>query len=1124
MSQNLQIIKKRLRLFIKKYHTNELIKGVMLFIGIGVLYLIFISLLENFLWFNTQVRTIIFWTTVGLELVLLVKFIILPALRLFNLRKGLTETEASKILGKHFTDVNDKLLNVIQLSDNEEMSELLKAGIEQKSLELSPIPFTKAVDYRKGFRYAKYACLPLVVLLIFWLSGKFNWFSEGYERMIHYDVAYEPPAPFYFQLLTDSLVAVENTEFVLTVTTKGEVLPEQVQIEIDGYDYVMQTKASGIWQYKIQNPGASGESFRLKAGEVISEEMFLKVLKAPKLVSLDMNMDYPDYIGRGNEVIRNNGNAQVPEGTVVTWIARTKEAEKVVIRDLDTILELMEEDGVFIRNKRMFSTWNYEFVTGSEELPEYETLSYTVDVIKDQFPVVTVQVLRDSVNSIDNYVNIRYSDDYGISSVALCYFDMKNPERVIKETLQTGGNGYQDIITSFPGNRNLKEGSNYQYYIEVKDNDGIHGPKSSRSDLFMVYVPNKDDRVANNLEQQQKVLDKMSDGLEKLNKEREELESLVKEQKQKKALTFNDQRKLEETLKRQSAQQEMMKQFSKELQKNVEKLEESQQDPEKEALLKERLERQQAEMERNERLMEEINKIADKISKEELSKKLEELSKQQQSSERSLEQILELTKRYYVTAKAEKLQKDLQFLSEKQDSLAKVSKGINEIKEQQDLSKRFKEKKEELARLKKENEDLKKPMDLGIDETLPKEVEEDQKNAEDQLQNEKQSEQQTQEKASNKSQKKAANKMRKMSEDMKSSMQSQSSDAMQEDAEMLRQILDNLVLFSFDQESLMDDISTETETGAAFARRLKEQNELRALFSHVDDSLFALSLRRPEISDVINNEITDVYFNIDKALERLSENQIYQGVASQQYVLTAANNLADFLSNVLDNMQDSMGSGSGKSSQGFQLPDIIQSQQQLNGQMKKGMQKGKNGNPSKGEDGKGADGKNNESNNKKGKGEGSEGNNGSKQGDGISEQMSEELFEMYKQQQRIREALEKQLMDKKGTGIEARGKMLLRQMEQVEQDLLERGVTNRVLQRMNNLEYQLLKLENAAQQQGRKDERESITNNKTFDNSVNTITPDVKEYFEQLEILNRQVLPLRQIYKGKVNEYFREQN
>lgn len=91
------IIYDKLEGFIKKFYTNELIKGVLLFITIGLLYFIFTFLIEYFLWFNSLGRTILFWLFLLVEVILLFKFIVIPVSKLFKIQKGLNYTEASKL-------------------------------------------------------------------------------------------------------------------------------------------------------------------------------------------------------------------------------------------------------------------------------------------------------------------------------------------------------------------------------------------------------------------------------------------------------------------------------------------------------------------------------------------------------------------------------------------------------------------------------------------------------------------------------------------------------------------------------------------------------------------------------------------------------------------------------------------------------------------------------------------------------------------------------------------------------------------------------------------------------------------------------------------------------------------
>ena len=346
-----------------------------------------------------------------------------------------------------------------------------------------------------------------------------------------------------------------------------------------------------------------------------------------------------------------------------------------------------------------------------------------------------------------------------------------------------------------------------------------------------------------------------------------------------------------------------------------------------------------------------------------------------------------------------------------------------------------------------------------------------------------------------------------MSEQMSQMSMGGGGDQMSEDIDMLRQILDNLVLFSFDQEDLMEKFKTIQINHKQYASSLIKQQGLREHFEHIDDSLFALSLRNPKISEKINSEITEVFFNVDKSLEEFAENRIYQGVSAQQYTVTAANTLASFLSDVLDNMEMQMNPSQGQGQGDMQLPDIIMSQEELNKQMQEGLEK-KEG-EQKG-DKEGDKPKEGDSQNQK-QGEGSPSN----------EELNGELMEIYQKQQKLREQLENKIGKEGKDGV---GGDLLKKMEDVELDLINKGFTNKTLQKMMELQHQLLKLENATFQQGEDQKRKSETNTKEFSNTTNNQLPNAQKYFNTTEILNRKALPLNLEYQKKVQEYFKQKN
>lgn len=283
--------------------------------------------------------------------------------------------------------------------------------------------------------------------------------------------------------------------------------------------------------------------------------------------------------------------------------------------------------------------------------------------------------------------------------------------------------------------------------------------------------------------------------------------------------------------------------------------------------------------------------------------------------------------------------------------------------------------------------------------------------------------------------------MMQMSKKMEQMSAGSSGDQISEDIDMLRQILDNLVLFSFDQEELMKKFRSIQINHNEYAGYLRKQQALREHFEHVDDSLFALSLRQPMISEPINKEISEIYFNMDKSLNQLSENRLYQGVAAQQFTVTSTNALASLLSDLLDNLEQMMNMAPGRGGDGdMQLPDIIMSQEELNGQMKEGLEKS--------EQGKGKEGKGDKEGDKEGEGkeEGEQSGDGKQSGDGegTEEELNGELFWIYQQQQQLRQALEDKLRKE---GITGSGSNLLRQMENIELDLINKGFTNQTLQK-----------------------------------------------------------------------------
>lgn len=1113
--ENKALIYQKLEAFIKKFYTNELLKGLIFFVGLGLLYLFFTLIVEYFLWLKPTGRTILFWSFIAVEVFLLMRFILFPLFQLFKLKKGIDYSEASIIIGNHFNEVSDKLTNFLQLSSDNNQSELLLASIEQKANTLKPIPFTNAVNFNKNRKFIPLALLPILFFAFFYISGNSNLITDSFNRVVNYQKQYAPPAPFEFIILNKSLQTEQGNDFVLQIKSEGKVVPENAMIFINDESYFMESSKPGIFEYRFTKP-IQNIAFHVKANEVASSDYELKVVAVPTIANFEMVLDFPSYLNRKSEIIKGTGNAIVPEGTKVTWKVKAMATKAVEWTDSKMISSFSANNNSFQLSKNINQNTDYQILTSNEKVKHYEKLNYQISIVKDQFPTINANNAPDSLRVDKSVVVGQVSDDYGLSKLQIVYYPKGKPEAGLKAQIAVKKDVFDQFIFSFPGNLPVAEGVSYEYYFEVFDNDALHNFKSTKSSVFANRIETEQEKQEELMQQQNDNINSMEKSLKNQDKQLSELEKLQKSNKQKDNLEFKDQQKVNEFLKRQQMLDEKMKEFAKKIEENLDKVKTDKKDEFKQDLQK-RIDETQKDLEKNKELLDKLKELNDKINQEELFEKMDQLKQKSKNQTKSLEQLVELTKRYYVEKKAEQIADKLDKLAEKQDKLADKNKE-NTADKQEEINKEFEKIQDELKELDKDNKELKSPMDIPKDEEKEKSVEEDLKKASEELGKE------NKEKAKPK-QKSASKKMKEMSGQMAQSMAGGEMEQLEEDIKMLRQILDNLLAFSFSQENLMNQFKSLKRGSPSFNKNLKIQQDLRLQFQHVDDSLFALSLRQPKMGDNITKEVGNVHYNIEKALDNLVEAQIGKGTSHQQYTISSSNKLADFLSDLLNGMQMSMsGSGQGKSGkgqgEGMQLPDIIKKQGELGEKMKEGMKKGKKpgekeGEGNQGNQGQKPGGKEGKSGKPDGKGQNGQEGEGGEDGEGNAG----EIMQIYKDQKQLREALQKELNEK---GLGGNGQKALDDMKQIEKQLLNQGFKNETLQKILNLNYELLKLDKAIQQQGEEQKRQAQTNKKEFNNTTNGLSPALKDYLNSIEILNRQSLPLRSNFNQKVQEYFKK--
>lgn len=1084
----------KLQNFIKKYYTNEIIKGSIFFLFFGLLYFFATLFVEYFLWLNPLARTILFWLFIGIEFLFLLKFILVPLFKLIGIRKGITDIEASKIIGRHFKEVDDKLLNIIQLKSSDKKNELLEASIEQKAKDLQPIRFRKAIVFKKNYVYLKYMLFPLFIWFVIWVTGNNSTFSASLNRVVHHQTAFAAPAPFYFKIVNEKLETIQEQAFTLRFTTEGDVIPENIKIIYEGQNHYINQRQDGFYSFDFKFPERD-INFVIEGNSIKSQEYTLKVVEAPKITNFRMKLVYPDYLKKGIDTIGNTGNAVIPVGTEVTWIVDAENTEFVDFVTVDERKNSSKSDRMqgnerqFLLTKNVRNNLSYEIKSSNAEIKDFEVLRYQLEVVRDEYPKIAVQSDMDSIKRGPVQFSGQLTDDYGISRLQIVAKDVFSGKQSIGK-ISVDNSDFEEFFYVFPEGIILEEGHKYEVYFEVFDNDGIRGPKRTVSRTFNYKNKTQQEEEFEILKEQKEGIEDIENAKESSEDLEKEMEEFSKKLKNKENTDWNDKKQLEDFIDRQKQYQQMMDKNAEKMKENLDEMNEDD-DPalkEKKEALKERWD-ELSEYKEKEDLIKELEALAEKLQKEDLLEKIDKLKEQSKQEKRSLERILELTKQFYVEKKSAQIMEKLKELSEEQLDLS--TEENNSAEEQDKLNSKFDSIKKDFNELREQNNALKEPLDIFESEPDEKLIDMDMKEAEMRLENSEKMEGQQSEKAQKKGKEKqraAAKRMEELSKKMESGLMEMEMQGMEENIKDLQQILKNLLRFSLDQEDLMLSFESVSSKNADFPDKLKEQIKLKENFEHIDDSLYTLSLRMVKLSSKIQEDLSAAHYNLDKSLENIAENRIQQGMSNQQYTMTAANNLADLLSDMLQSMQNQKpGSGKGKGKEGeMSLPDVIKEQQGMMQKMKDGMdsQKGQG---------------------KKGK-----------------EAMSSEQFQMYQEQKMLKDELQK-LLDKEGAGGQ-KGKAALQQMEDLEKILLEKGITKETLERMQELEHELLELENANMERNKDKKRESETNEIDFEQRQIEKLNLENDLRNENETLKRKRLELSPEYKKRVKEYFEQES
>lgn len=1104
MQDNYQLLIQKLDGFIRKYYLNQLIRGSLYSVGLILLLFLAITSLEYYFFFNTTTRKILFYSFLGVSAYTLGRWVALPLAKYFRLGQLISHEQAAAIVGNHFADVKDKLLNILQLkhqAEGQDNKALILASINQKSESIKLVPFQAAINLQQNRRYLPYTLPPLLSLLVILFAAPAI-IRDSADRLLHNGREFLRPAPFQFVLPSEELAVVQYEDFPLTVKVTGEKLPNEVFITIDDYEYRMKKISATEFRYvftKVQKD----LDFRLTAGEVSSLRYSLAVLKKPSIRDFEVRITYPTYLGRPTELLNSVGDLVVPVGSKVDWLFNTESTDRIQLwfsRSGKAAEARRQGDDLFVFSKKLLLDESYRLVYSNQALPKGDSVSYAITIIPDQYPEIQVQRFADSTSNQVQFFAGQANDDHGLRSLTFNYrirrAGSSNANEIKKPLLRPSGKAAEFEYTLDVAELGLKPGDEMTYYFEVYDNDAVNGSKSSRTGLMVYSMPTLEEMAAQAEQNDDRIKQSLKDALEESKKIENELKKLREKLLQEKELNWQTRKQLEKLLERQKELEKQIEEAQKAFQENQQTEEQFfPKEEENTAEKSEKLEELFENLENKEmdELMKKIEELMQEMEKDEAIKMMEQLQNKDERRQKDLDRMLELFKQLELEKDVNRAVDQLEELAKKEEQLAEQTEQKQQSneqleKKQEELNQEFQELKEQMEKIEEKNEALEQPKDLGEPQEEMKDIQKELNESQKQL------EQQKNDQAA-KAQKKAAQKMKSAANNLKTKMQQAEMEQASEDMAALRQLLENLVGLSFEQEELIKTLGRTEINTPQYINQVQRQFKIKDDFKLVEDSLQALSKRVFQIEAFITQKVGDIKANLRESIDLLEAREKSSASNNQQRTMKNLNDLALMLSEVLNNMQQQMaqsqGSGQCKkpnqSGKGQPQDKLTPGQQQLNQQMQQMRDRQQ-------KDGK--------------------------EGGGPS---ARDFAQMAAKQAAIRKALEAQQrkLQQQGKGSKELQE-LINQMDKTETDLVNKRLTNEVLKRQKDIETRLLEHEKAQRERQLDDERKS----ETAIAKERKMPPALEEYLKkrkaEVESYKTVSPALKPYYKTLVEEYFKK--
>ena len=829
---------------------------------------------------------------------------------------------------------------------------------------IASLDFTISVDTSRLKKIQRRFSIIVVIIAANAIIFPTFFFSPLY-RIINYTQNFATPRSIVFHITPG------NKEIV-----KGESVPVIIRVEQQGISSLNNFAKKSLTLFRRQQGQVNFEPLQLKAnvaGEFVTEfslvknslwyyaqfeetksnEFSIAVLDRPILRNFQLQLTPPRYTKLPSQILENNvGDVVAYKGTqIVVTLSSSKEIVRanLVCSDSTTVPFTVSDKNAtlnFLLKKE--SSYHVE-ILDNDSLFNADPIEYQLKIIPDEFPHIAILAPgknTDASQTMELPLQMRMRDDFGLTRLRLAY-------KLVHSKYSPPATDFSFEEISFPQGFGMSGEMWYrwnfsglslvpedvvQYYTEVFDNDNISGPKSGKSETYLLRLPSLEEVFADAEKNQNQTMESMSNAFQEaqqLNKEMQKLQQELKKRPDK--LDWMQKKKAEELAKKYEEVKQKTQQASQQLDQMMQQMQQQQLLSQETMQKYQELQKLMKDLDSPE-FREALKKLQPEqqpVTPEQMKEAMKNFQMNEEQFRKALERMMELMKRIAMEQKLDELLKRTEELIKKQKELQEQTKNNPDKKQAESLAKKQDDVQKQTDKLEQESKELAEKMkelaeEMPVDKMQQANENLEKSNPQQSMQKSKQQMQSGQMSQAKQSQQQAQQSLEQFQQELKNAQKEMRENQMQQIVKELQKQLDNVLELSKKQEGLRNETQQLDPNSQRFRDNAGAQNEMRDNVNDVANALSQLGKKSFAISPEMGKALGDAMKQMESALNGMEGRNPGLSAQQQSAAMGSLNKAAAMMQQSMQGMQGGGGGGMGMQGMMQALGQMASQQQGIN--------------------------------------------------------------------------------------------------------------------------------------------------------------------------------------------------